>query len=369
MRGMQLTKNGSDILAKCLLGKELKFSRCALGSGDFDYSTEKVFDLTEIRNFEMTLPIESIEKVGDGTVRIIGHATNKEIYTGFAAREYAVFALDPDSNEELLYSYCNVGDEYSFIPNNKSPIVKDIKISFVTIIRDAENVTANLDLSFAYTSADDFESHVNSENPHPNFIQKLDGVISTSKIWATDNDSNLHQISINNLKQLLREETVQSETETEKVTRAKAELGLDANLLVIEDFSGESVTDNFKIKVTSSAENGNLIGVESIDGIKTGGIYTISDGVNLENVTIAGVRYNISGYHCKLENRLDNAYNWNCTFLYKTTTGGADKKVLTYGPVEFGGVSANIERTVELEFLKDDISGDGFLVDGYFTLA
>lgn len=382
--GMRLTRAGSDLLAKGLLGKTIQFTRGALGSGEFDYENEKVFDLTEMRKWEMDIPIESIEKIGDGTCRIVCHSTNVEVYQGFPAREHAIFAIDPDTGEEILYSYCNTGEEYSFINSNMGPVSKDLKFSYVTIIRDAENVTAVLDLSFAYTSSTDFNAHINSKHPHPNTPNHLSDVTSTSRLWATDEDNHLHQISVNNLKNLL--ERVQNDPTDEDAVidsfaelaamSAKAELGLDANLLMVEDFEGgDDVTDNFKVRVTSSAENGSLLGLENITNLNTGAYYTISDGYNQEVVQIKSVRYNISGYHAVLFGRLNNAYDWNNTFLYRTTTAGADKKTLTWLPSEgFGGVSANIARTLELETKLDkaddfDISDDGALtIDGYFTL-
>ena len=373
--GMRLTRAGSNLLAKGLLGAEIHFTRGAIGEGEFDYETETVYDLTEMRKWKMDIAIEAVEKIGDGTCRIVCHSTNVEVYEGFPAREHAIFALEPDTGEEILYSYCNTGEEYSFIPSNAGPVTKDIKYSYVTIIRDAENVTATLDLSFAYTSQDNFNEHIKSSHPHPNTPNHYSDVISTSKIWATDNDNHLHQISVNNLKTLLRDESTETAlSNEERVYKAKAELGLDANILVIEDYEGgEEVTDNFKVKVTSSAENGALIGVASVEGIKTGGQYTISDGVNQEMVTIASVRNNISGYHCKLTARLDNGYDWKSTYLYRTSAGGADKKVLTYTPsAGFSGVEANIARivTMPLRAQEIEIEGDGlFTPDGYLTLG
>lgn len=379
--GMRLTRAGSDLLAKGLLGKTIQFTRGALGSGEFDYENEKVFDLTEMRKWEMDIPIESIEKIGDGTCRIVCHSSNVEVYQGFPAREHAIFAIDPDTGEEILYSYYNSGEEYSFIPSNMGPVSKDLKFSYVTIIRDAENVTAVLDLSFAYTSSTDFNAHINAAHPHPNTPNHYGDVTSTSRLWATDEDNHLHQISVNNLKEVLREGTAEVETETplsdeEKIFRAKNELGLDANLLMVEDFEGgDDVTDNFKVRVTSSAENGSLLGLENITNLNTGAYYTISDGYNQEVVQIKSVRYNLSGYHAVLFGRLINSYDWNNTYLYRTTTAGADKKTLTWLPSEgFGGIEANIARTLELETKLDkaddfDISDDGALtIDGYFTL-
>ena len=55
--GMRLTANGKMILAKGLAGKEIRFSKVAFGAGDFDYNTEKVSDLVDMRDPRMDLPI------------------------------------------------------------------------------------------------------------------------------------------------------------------------------------------------------------------------------------------------------------------------------------------------------------------------
>ena len=192
--GMRLTRAGSDLIAKGLLGKEIHFTRCALGDGDFNYDTESVFDLTEMRSWKMDLPIEELLKIGDGTVRITAHSTNTEIYSGFPAKEHAVFATDPDTGGEILYSYCNTGEEYSFVPSNAGPVTKDVKFSYVTIVRDAENVTATLDLSFAYTSSVDFDEHIKSEHPHPNTPNHFDNVTDTDFIGKGENTRDFSRV-------------------------------------------------------------------------------------------------------------------------------------------------------------------------------
>ena len=54
--GMRLTFHGRILLAKALTGKELKFSKVAYGSGDFDYETEKVSELEDLKEWRMDLP-------------------------------------------------------------------------------------------------------------------------------------------------------------------------------------------------------------------------------------------------------------------------------------------------------------------------
>lgn len=377
--GMRLTAAGKQVLARGLLGEEIKFTKISIGDGDFDYDSEKVYDLTALRNWRMDLPLTKMELRGDGTVYVQAYLSNAEVYQGFACREHGLIAIDPATGNEILFAYVNKGTEYDFVPSNTGTAFKNIFVNYVAEISDCENVTAVLDLSVAYINTKDFDAHINAEHPHPNAPNHFDNVTDTDFIWATDNDNHLHKISVNNFKQLLRDDTAEAETvatlsDEEKIFRAKQELGLDANLLIIEDFTGDSALDNFKIKVTSSAENGNLLGLESVDNLKTGAYYTISDGVNAEKVQIASVRYNVSGYHAKLVRSLSNSYDWNATYLYRTTPALCDSKVLTWQPkAGFGGVEANIARTLELDMtVAQDfyIEGDGFLTkDGYFTLA
>lgn len=378
--GMRLTAAGQKILARGLLGEQILFTKVSIGDGEFDYETESVYELTAMKNWRMDLPLTAKKVQGNGEVYIEAFLSNAEVYEGFACREHALIALDQTTGKEVIYAYRNCGNEYDFIPSNSGSALKNIYMEYIAEIRDAENIEAVLDLSVAYINRQDFDAHINALHPHPNTPNHFGDVTETDKIWATDHDNHLHKISLNNLKALLREDSGEKESalsETDKIARAKQDLGLDANILVIEDFNGgEKVTDDFKLKVTSSAENGALIGVENIAGLKTGALYTISDGYNQESVEILSVRKNLSGFHCKLKKRLDNAYDWNATYLYRSTDSGAEKKELVYAPSEgFAGIEANIGRTLELstriENAADfEISGEGFLdAEGYFKLG
>lgn len=379
--GMRLTRAGRLLLAKALTGKELKFLYVEIGDGDFDYDTESVADLEALRNTKMTLPLTNVTVQGDGTAYVQAHLSNAEVYDGFPAREHGVFARDPDTGEDILFSYRNAGDDYDFIPANTASAAKNLYWEYIVEIQDAENVTALLDLSVAYVGMEDFKAHINSKIPHPNAPSHYADVTEADAIWVTNHDNHLHKLNVNNFKIQLREESAEDEadevlSDEELIARAKAELGLDANMLIVEDFKEPDTVDNFKIRVTSSAENGSLLGVETVNGLKTGADYLISDGVNQELVKVISVLYNISGLHLRLSERLSYAYDWSSTYLYRTAYSGAERAALTWAPYGgFAGVSANIARTVTLLTSVDragdfDITGDGFLTaDGYFALG
>ena len=384
--GMRLTRAGRLLLAKALTGKELKFLYVEIGDGDFDYDTESVADLETLRSTKMTLPLTKVVVQGDGTCYVQAHLSNAEVYDGFRAKEHGVFARDPDSGEDILFSYRNAGDDYDFIPANTASAAKNLYLEYIVEIQDAENVTALLDLSVAYVGEEEFQKHIESNHPHPNIPNHYGSVTSTNAIWVTNEDNHMYQMAVGDMKALLFEDSaidgidVEEEptvlSEAEQINQAKAELGLNANMLIVEDFKNPDTADMFKVRVTSSAENGLLLGVESIDGLKSGAQYLISDGINQEFVKVSSIVYNISGIHVRLSERLTYAYDWEATYLYRTAYSGAEKASLKWEPYGgFVGTSANIARTITLNTSVDkmndfDIEGDGYLtVDGYFTLG
>lgn len=390
---MLLTKAGLNVLAQGLTGERILFTRVSIGDGEFDYETESVLDLTEMRKWRKDLPITKCEVIGNGMVNLVAYETNSDVPEGFWEREHAIFAQDPKTGEEILYSYRNFGSECSFIPSNTGSVLKDILVGFETVIQNAEHVEAVLDLNFAYVSQIDYEEHVNSAHPHPNTPNHYLNVSDTNRIWAVDEDNHLHQISVGNARQVLLGDAAslipsmgkiisdsQSKiNELDVFTQAKNELGLDANLMIVEDFNPATEIDYFKVKVMSCARGGRLIGVASDEGIMKGAYYWISDSVNEELVQVKGVTYSTDYYHVTLTEPLTYSYNLDAVYMYRTTyseVGTIDKKSLKWTPPKsFVGIEANISRMLEYDTSHGNrdaliMEGDGLLTtDGYFTLT
>ena len=362
---MKLTKQGQLLLAKCIAESlELKFTKFAIGDGLLD-EDEKIFELTELKHWCMDLPLTNLKVVGNGTAQITAILNNAEVVTGFACREHALYCLDEKGNE-LLFSYRNLGEyDYDFIASAGGDIIKNIFLTEVVEVRDAENVTAILDLSAAYITQTEFEEHVNSERPHKNAPTKLNDVQTTTEIWAIDYDSHLHKISVENLRDLIADKT-EKQSAQDIISAAQNELGLAANILMIEDFADETVSDYFISNVKSAAEHGNLLSIEKPENLRTGASYILSDGLCSELVQVASVLKNASGYYAKLAAPIANTYTSNLK-LYRTTKKPCGKGKIVWNGAEFKGVRANINRTVGLENYFD-IQGDGIFDGEYFTL-
>lgn len=284
--GMRLTRAGKRILAQGLLGDEIHFTKIAFGDAEFDYETENLQELTELKSWRLDLPIVGRTLNGDGTVTIVGLCTNFTLTKGFRAKEIGIFAIDQESGNEILYAYRNAGDEYSFIPAKTGVVTKSVRYAYQIEIGDAENVTFDINFSFAYVSQEAFEEHVNSESPHPQFV-----------------------------------ETQKLARENRQIINAQAETPFEGNLFIFEDFKPPTCIDNFKVKVTNCVAGANLITVNSIDKVKIGDYFWLGDGEKFERVKITSVMKVASGLHVKAGANLTQNYDLSKTFLYRTTFG------------------------------------------------
>ena len=357
--GMLCTRQGLNVLSAGMAGDKIIFSRVSIGDGILDFEDEtdyrdKVLNLTDIINWKIDIPIVECTNQGDGIMILHCRKDNAEVTEGFFAKERAVYAIDQNTGEEVLYSYINTGDASSFIPGNTGAIAKIIDFSVETVIQNAENVEVKLDASFAYVPLDRYLDHVESSHPHPNTPNHFNNISDGDYFWATNFDNHLHKVSLSNVKAMLVKDLNQNAAdnaskvkELELFTSAKNELGLDANLLVIDDLNPAVEVDDFKVKVLSCARGGRLIGVENDTDIFVGAYYWISDGVNQETVKVKGVNFSTDYYRVTLTEPLSNDYDSARVYLYRTTySDNCDKKKLTWQGGKFSGISANVIRRI-----------------------
>lgn len=381
---LYLTALGQNLLLKAVTGKELKFSKVALGAGDFDYDTEKVADLTALKDWRVDLPL--VDKFIDGGVaHIIAQLKNFTLPTGFPAKEIGIYAIDPDTGAEVLYAYRNKGVEYDYIPGGGSIVKKTLYFEYLVRIDDAPNVTFVIDYSFAHVTKEEFKAHVEDSDLH---AQKLDAVDFTDNFWVTDFDSELHKISVDYARKILNRDIekillkeIKRRKNLEEFIAVKNEIGLsEPNILLIENFSPASLIDATKVQVTSCAIGNKNLSVKSLEGLKVGWEYWLSDGEKIEQVKIANITIsnasiiiNNSNIVVTLENNLTHAYDINNCYLYRTTfsnnkaTEPLQSQAWT-GSAKFTGYAANVERTTILDLASAEITACGKIENDTFTL-
>ncbi|WP_170968136.1 phage tail protein [Halomonas sp. 15WGF] len=140
--GLILTADGRNLQAKAQIGQPLQFLRVALGDGNAPDNPES---LSALVNERQSLSIHSFELLGDGTSKLRAIMTNQGLEVGFFVREIGVYARDPDTQQERLYSYSNSAEQSDFLPAEGGATLVEQIFDLVTVIGSAQNVTAVID--------------------------------------------------------------------------------------------------------------------------------------------------------------------------------------------------------------------------------
>ena len=387
-RGFKLTYAGIRLLAKCQTGARLTFTRINMGSGDIPDGTN-VKEMTAMINPVLDLPILGVKIVGDGTITIDALISNKELTEGFRQKETGIFAKADDENE-VLYAYVNVGDDFAYIPAGKYSAEKmEITHNVTTVIDQADNVTAIIDGSVVYVSVNDFYKHTEGSNPHPDFMQIGEEVeeakyVNCDVVKAGDK---LHHISMDNLKRqmlgdisdipLLNSRVRQLERENAALAlKMEAENMMpDCNMLLAENFDGAiDDTNRTKIKVISAVSGDDSVDVESVYNLRIGDWIWVSDGLHSEYRQIKSTIKNGGVYRVILTSVLNETYVLDDTYIYFTTCdidngvcmGSTDILSKKYtgetwsGSRKSGTATSNVKLDTSLDNADNfDIEGDG----------
>ena len=395
IRGTQLTYAGQNLLAKCLTGQELHFSRVAMGDGTVAEG-QNLRQLTGLVNPKLNLPIKSVNVTGVGTTVIETQLKNVSLTVGFTAREVGIYAMDGDT--EILYAVRNTGNDSEYIPPGGGSEVWDLIYDVVTVVEQAENITATINGDIAYVTRLDFYDHVDSMTPHPNAPSLKNEVTTTDKFWVqSTSDKHLHGMSLDNTRTLILGDqastipVLASRVNQLEIEQSNIALKLvaendcpDSNLLLVEDFAVPDKIDIFSVQVLSIVAGDNGIDVQTLTGIIPGAWYWVTDGVNQEYVQIKSCIKNGSVYRTLVNSNIVNTYTVADTMIYRTTAeigsgvayGSGDKKGFNWQPtIVWQGVNANVATTAVLETTQsnaDAFTQSGavaFTTDGFFTIS
>lgn len=389
-----LTRAGFLLLAKALAGKQLQYTKAVIGdsersNGNVVYPTRaQQYEYTALLNPKMVLPLIDIAFTGGGTATIKARLSNASLATGFFCRELGLYAKDPDTNAEVLYCYQNVGDLCDFVPPSDSPRVYDVVLAVVTVVQEATNVTAIIDASLAYVTQPEFNAHVDATVPHPNAPSLKSNVTSTDNFWVTNNDSHLHKITTENARLLilggdastipmLTRRLNQTEVNIANLymqLMSERELGLQPNLLLVEDFTDADNIDSYDVEVITEAAGAQGVRIETDTDILAGHWYTLTDGVHDEYVRIKSVAKNSGAIVAFFDSKIANTYDLTRTRLMRTTalvknghaqgSGRFRKDSHGFGYTPWTGVASDVATTLTLATTV--ANADSFVLEGEY---
>ena len=394
MRATQLTYQGLTLLAKAQTGQELHFTRVVMGDGAV-LDGQDLRQLTGLVNPKLELPIKAVTVSGVGTTVIETQLKNVNLTAGFFAREVGIFALD--GTNEILYAIRNTGADSEYIPAGGGSEVWDLIYDVVTVVDQAENITATINGDIAYVTRLDFYEHVDSATPHPNAPSLKTDVTTADKFWVQSaSDKHLHGMSLDDTRTLILGDqastipTLRSRVSQLEIEQANIALRLeaenecpDSNMLIAEDFQVPDKIDTFTVKVKSIVAGDNGIDVETLTNIVPGAWYWVTDGVSQEYIQVKSCIKNGSVYRILINSNIINTYSIADTMIYRTTAeiglgvayGSGDKKGFTWSPpVVWQGVVSNVataERLQTIQANSDAFTKSGevaFTADGLFTL-
>lgn len=147
-----ITTQGAILAAKTLQSKTLSFSHFSIGSGSIaDPSVATIKALTGLVNPELNFDITKVNRETDTQVTVRGLFKNTDAEEGFWLKELGLYAIDPDTNQQVLFAYINYGEEAEYI-NNSITEKKEHYYDMIITVDNANNVTITVDPSTVYVN-------------------------------------------------------------------------------------------------------------------------------------------------------------------------------------------------------------------------
>lgn len=321
--GMRLTKAGLILLAKAMTGKELKFTKGYTGDGILPDGMD-ILEMTDLISPKRELPILSMEITPKaGTALLVFEMTNAALEQGFFLREYGIFAADPDTEEEILYAYRNVGDNASYLPGAQGPDIVSYTLSISVVIDQAENVIAQIIPSDNYVTHTYLDTKINS------LFGPSDAI---NYFWThkTGDYQKLRPASLQKVKEALlgkydpdnlssRMEIVENAIMQMLLTMEGINLYPDYMNFILEDFNDTSQLDMSHVKVTSIVTADDSIDVNDVMGLLPYSCYTLSDGLTSEQVQIKSTARESGINRVIFTEPVKGSYIVDNTELYRTS--------------------------------------------------
>ena len=140
-----LTNAGARILSSAQMGDDIVFTKMKIGDGSI--TTQDTANLTDLINPIENLDIENYEILtnDDNSVALKLSSFVKQAENSYYFRELGLFAIDPQTNEEVLYAYVNKGDNPTYIPQNSTNIAVHELASIIVAVSNKLNIIVNCD--------------------------------------------------------------------------------------------------------------------------------------------------------------------------------------------------------------------------------
>lgn len=317
---MILTTAGRNLLAKALTGKLLTFTKAMCGNGRL--GTKDPLTLTNLISPKRELPIQSMRTSATGTAEVTVEMTNKGLTTGFFVYEYGLFAKDPDTQQEVLYSYSYTDNPNYLEGDNGIDIINHI-LTIVTVIDQAPNIQATITSSNNYVTITRLDARIQDL-----FADSSD--VSGFWTYAKNDTQRFRPSTVSQARNVLIGTydiaNLTSRIERLEDTLSQTLLALEMQNIfpgythfIIEDFNVVNQIDMFSARITSIVAGDDSIDCDPIDGMLPGSWYTITDGINFERVQVESISLENGIQRVILKDTIKNTYKLSSTQILRTS--------------------------------------------------
>jgi len=143
-----MTNLGLELLAKSQTGKKIYFTRMKIGNGILseDRNFAELTDLISVvdsLNIKASEIIEIEDEENCVGLKVSSTAIQKD--HDYYFREIGLFAIDPDTEDEILYAYINKGDNPTYIPATTNSVAIQELATMIVAIGNEDNIIVNCD--------------------------------------------------------------------------------------------------------------------------------------------------------------------------------------------------------------------------------
>lgn len=228
-----ITARGRELQAKVEAGETLVITKMKLGSG-----TPQAYEmdtLTDLKQPLMEFGISS-KTVENNICEVTGVVVSSEIETPFYAREWGLFAQDPDEGE-ILYMY-TTDPNPDFIPAKTAALQISATYALNIVVLNVDNIIVNIDPNGLVTTAilkNELKKYL------PLSGGDMTGDITANNVYASNN-----VLVFNNVEEMKASNKVKSGYTIKTLGFYKANDGGGADYVITNDI-GEDETDEASI--------------------------------------------------------------------------------------------------------------------------
>lgn len=186
---LRTTNKGRELIASANGQKKaIEYTKAVIGNGDYSGSIDTLLDVVSPK-MECSLISGTHE---DSQYNLVFTVGNRNLDTGFFAKEIGIYGKIEGSSNEVLFAYTNGGTLVDYIPDKTVPIDAQTVSAYISV-GDAEQVVIKK-VDGTYITLKQLSDHNSDPNAHGGLMTKVKNEVkvATDALATHNTDTNAH---------------------------------------------------------------------------------------------------------------------------------------------------------------------------------